>query len=129
VLKYSTISIIYKSNYTHVSSKLHEIYTENEIKCQLIFWRYWINQWVFLFLTIIIIYSNLEIYGRIKIYSQYMLLGEILRYDLYYSLPHHLKWKSFGPETYTDSHYLMINFYQINEVVRFKLVIAWLSKL
>jgi hypothetical protein len=42
------------------------------------------------------------------------LLGEISRYDLYYSLKHTFKWKSFGLETCTDPHYLVLNFYQIN---------------
>jgi len=42
------------------------------------------------------------------------LLGEVPRYDLYYSLTHFLKWKPFGLETRTSSHYLVLNFYQIN---------------
>jgi len=35
-------------------------------------------------------------------------------YYLYYSLTPPLKWKPFRLETYTDSHYLVLNFYQIN---------------
>jgi len=44
-----------------------------------------------------------------------LFLGEVLRYNLYYSLTHILKWKSFELETCRDSHYLVLNFYQINE--------------
>jgi hypothetical protein len=33
---------------------------------------------------------------------------------LYYSLTHHIKLKLFEFETCTGSHYLMLNFYQIN---------------
>ena len=42
------------------------------------------------------------------------LLGEVPEYDLYYFLTHPLKLKPFGLETCTDSHYLVLNFYQIN---------------
>jgi len=48
--------------------------------------------------------------------TQYLkLLGEVLGYNLYYSLTHPLKWKPFGLETCTTSYYLILNFYQINE--------------
>jgi hypothetical protein len=46
--------------------------------------------------------------------QKFKLLGEVSIYDLYYSLTHPLKWKSFRLETYTDSHCLVLNFYQIN---------------
>ena len=48
------------------------------------------------------------------------MLGKILRYDLYYSLTHLLKCKSFGLETCTSSQYLVLKFYQINvnDVIR-----------
>ena len=42
------------------------------------------------------------------------LLDEVSLYDLYYSITYSLKWKLFGLETYTNSHYLVLNFYQIN---------------
>ena len=42
------------------------------------------------------------------------LLGEVSLYDLYYSITYSLKWKLFELETCTDSHYLVLNFYQIN---------------
>jgi len=42
------------------------------------------------------------------------LLGEVPRYDLYYSLTHPLKWKPFGLETCTGPLYLVLDFYQIN---------------
>ena len=47
--------------------------------------------------------------------NQFFFLGEVLRYDLYYSLTHTLKWKFYGLKTCTDPHYLVLNFYQINE--------------
>jgi hypothetical protein len=43
------------------------------------------------------------------------LLGEVPGYNLYYSLTHPLKWKSFGLETCTSLFYLVLNFYQINK--------------
>jgi hypothetical protein len=51
---------------------------------------------------------------RINSTQKLKLLGEILKYDLYYSLTHPLKWKSFGLETCIDSYYFVLNFYQIN---------------
>jgi hypothetical protein len=42
-------------------------------------------------------------------------IGEVSEHDLYYSLTHILKWKPFDLETCTDSLYLVLNFYQINE--------------
>jgi hypothetical protein len=36
-------------------------------------------------------------------------------YDLFYFPTHPLKWKTFEFETYTYLHYLVLNFYQINE--------------
>jgi hypothetical protein len=47
--------------------------------------------------------------------QKFKLLGEASKYDLYYSLTHLLKWKPFGFETCTCPHYLVLNFYQINE--------------
>jgi hypothetical protein len=42
-------------------------------------------------------------------------LGWDTGYHLYYSLTYSLKWKFFGLETCTGPHYLVLNFYQINE--------------
>jgi hypothetical protein len=41
-------------------------------------------------------------------------LGEVLGYDLYYSLTHLLKWKPFELEICINPFYLVLNFYQIN---------------
>jgi hypothetical protein len=59
-------------------------------------------------------YSHLSRYQTIST-QKFKLLDEALRYDLYYSLTHPLKWKLFGLETCTDPHYIVLNFYQINE--------------
>ena len=42
-------------------------------------------------------------------------MGWDTEYNLYYSLTYSLKWKFFGLETCTGPHYLVLNFYQINE--------------
>jgi hypothetical protein len=42
------------------------------------------------------------------------LLCKVPRYDFYYSLTPPLKWKLFELGTCTVSHYLVLNFYQIN---------------
>jgi hypothetical protein len=64
------------------------------------------------------IINNTQIIGtrcqRIISTQKLKLLGEVSVYDLYYSLTHPLKWKSFGLETCIDPHYLVLNFYQIN---------------
>jgi hypothetical protein len=52
---------------------------------------------------------------RINLTQKFKLLDEVPGYDLYYSLTHPLKWKPFGLETCTNPHYLVLNFYQINE--------------
>jgi hypothetical protein len=43
------------------------------------------------------------------------LLGEVPTNYLYYSLTYSFKWKLSRLKTYTCSHYLVLNFYQINE--------------
>ena len=43
------------------------------------------------------------------------LLDEVSGYYLYYSLTYPFKWKPFRLETYIGSHYLVLNFYQINK--------------
>jgi len=72
---------------------------------------------IYIYIYIYII-NNTQIIGtrcqRIISTQKLKLLGEVSGYDLYYSLTHPLKWKSFGLETCTDSHYLVLNFYQIN---------------
>jgi hypothetical protein len=52
---------------------------------------------------------------RINSIQKLKLLGDIPRYDLYYSLTYSLKWKPFVFKTCTSLHYLVLNFYQINE--------------
>jgi len=52
---------------------------------------------------------------RINLTQKFKLLDKVPGYDLYYSLTHPLKWKPFGLETCTSPHYLVLNFYQINE--------------
>ena len=54
-------------------------------------------------------------YQRTISIQKLKLLGEVPGYDLYYSLTHPLKWKPFGLEICTNPHYLVLNFYQINE--------------
>ena len=60
-------------------------------------------------------HKNKRYYCQRTISTQKLkLLGEVLGYDLYYSLTHPFKWKPFGLETCTGPHYLVLNFYQIN---------------
>jgi hypothetical protein len=61
--------------------------------------------------------------------QKFKLLGEVPKYDLYYFLTHPLKGKFFGFKTCTGPHYLVLNFYQINRMVRFELVTVWSLKL
>jgi hypothetical protein len=58
---------------------------------------------------------NLTHYQRTNSTQKFKLLGEVPKYDLYYSPTHYLKWKPFELETCTDPYYLVLNFYQINE--------------
>jgi hypothetical protein len=55
-----------------------------------------------------------SMYQIINLIQKLKLLRDILRYDLYYYITH-LKWKHFELEIYTYSHYIMLDFYYINE--------------
>ena len=46
--------------------------------------------------------------------QKFKFLDEVPGYNLYCSLTHPFKWKPFRFETYIDSFYFMLNFYQIN---------------
>ena len=71
--------------------------------------------WVFYFKINFLIYYIVLICRWINSTQKFKLLGEVIKYNLYYSLTQLLEWKLFELETYTDPHYLVLNFYQINK--------------
>jgi hypothetical protein len=68
-----------------------------------------------IFMQVNLVYMSSYKCQRTISIQKFKLLGEAPKYDLYYSLTHLLKWKPFGLETCTCPHYLVLNFYQINE--------------